>query len=93
MNLDYANDFSDDTPPPMKRSGIGGGWGVVFAVIFLMFFGCAKQTPPSIMADSTVTAKTFQQLEGKHARTLNGPADILGDTTKNARKPVMVKER
>jgi hypothetical protein len=30
-------------------------------------------------------------MEGKHARTFRGPADILGDTTKNARRPPMVK--
>jgi hypothetical protein len=58
----------------------------------ILIFGCTKQPPPPHLADSATTAKTFQQMEGKHARTFNGPSDILGDTTKNARKPAMVKE-
>jgi hypothetical protein len=32
-------------------------------------------------------------MEGKHMRTFRGPDDILGDTTKNARKPPMVREQ
>jgi hypothetical protein len=89
--MDYADDFSDDTPPPMKRSGIGGGW-VVFSVLCLMIFGCAKQAAPPPVADSAATAKAVHAIEGKHPRTFRGPADILGDTTKNARTPPMVRE-
>ncbi len=46
---------------------------------------CAKQPAPPPVADSTSTAKTVQQMQGKEMRTFKGPADILGDTTKNAR--------
>jgi hypothetical protein len=61
-------------------------------IAILIAIGCAKQPAPMHLADSAATSKTFQQMEGKHARTFNGPADILGDTTKNARKPAMVRE-
>jgi hypothetical protein len=32
-------------------------------------------------------------MQGKTMRTFLGPADILGDTTKNARHPPMVREK
>jgi hypothetical protein len=32
-------------------------------------------------------------MHGKSMRTFSGPAEILGDTTRNARKPPMVKEK
>jgi hypothetical protein len=58
----------------------------------IVFFSCMKQLPPPL-ADSAATAKAFHETERKHPRTFRGPADIIGDTTKNARKPPMVKER
>jgi len=54
---------------------------------------CAKQPAPPPVADSAQTANTMQQMQGKEMRTFRGPADILGDTTRNVRKPAMVKEK
>ena len=92
--MDYADDFSDyileRTPLPMQQgalwAGIGGGWGVVlFTLLLMCTFACARQPAPPRVADSTATANSVRQMEGKHIRTFRGPADILGDTTKNAR--------
>jgi hypothetical protein len=58
----------------------------------LLVIGCARQPAPPRIADSAATAHSVRQMEGKHMRTFRGPADILGDTTKNARKPPMVRE-
>jgi hypothetical protein len=63
----------------------------VLLVFVVLLFDCAKQPAPPHVADSGQTANTVQQMHGKAMRTFRGPADILGDTTKNARKPPMVK--
>jgi hypothetical protein len=63
----------------------------VLNLILLFAFGCTKQPALPIAADSATTAKTVQQMQGKKMRTFTGPAEILSDTTKNARKPPMVK--
>ncbi len=49
-----------------------------------------KQPPPPV-ADSAATANSLHKMEGKHPRMFRGPADIIGDTTKNALTPKMVK--
>lgn len=43
------------------------------------------------IADSTTTTNSVRQMEGAHFRLFRGPADILGDTTKNERKPPIVR--
>ncbi|HET6401242.1 MAG TPA: hypothetical protein VFH95_07560 [Candidatus Kapabacteria bacterium] len=60
-----------------------------------MFFilGCAKQPAPPPMADSAATANSVRALEGKHFHTFRGPADVLGDTTKNRRNPPLIPVR
>jgi hypothetical protein len=62
---------------------------LVFAMIFS---GCARQPAPPRMSDSVATANSVQRMEGKHFHIFRGPADVLGDTTKNQRKPPMVRE-
>jgi len=59
----------------------------------LAIVGCVKQPIPQPTTDSARTAKTVQEMQGKPIHTFRGPADILGDTTKNARKPKWVKEK
>jgi hypothetical protein len=63
----------------------------ILSIILLSAFGCSKQPAPPPVADSATTAKAGQSIQGKKMRTFRGPADILGDTTKNARKPPMRK--
>jgi hypothetical protein len=57
----------------------------------MLVLGCAREGAPPRVADSTQTANTVRQMHGKEMRTFRGPADILGDTTKNARKPAMIQ--
>jgi hypothetical protein len=59
----------------------------------MLVLGCAREAAPPRVADSTQTANTVRQMHGKPMRTFRGPADILGDTTKNARKPAMVQQK
>jgi hypothetical protein len=64
-----------------------------FTVIITLFlaFGCAKQPAPPRIPDSARTSNAVQEMQGKKMRTFHGPSEILGDTTKNARHPPMVK--
>jgi len=67
---------------------------VVIASVLL--FGCAKQTATSRVTDSTTNSvrKTSDVRPfGPPTRTFRGPADIIGDTAKNARNPAMVREK
>jgi hypothetical protein len=58
----------------------------------LVLSACMKQAGPPHPADSVTTANAVQAMHGKVMRTFRGPADILGDTTKNQRNPKFVKQ-
>lgn len=56
-----------------------------FAGLLIVLLGCAKPSSPPRATDSVSTAKAVREIHGKQMRTFRGPADILGDTTKNRR--------
>lgn len=58
-------------------------------LLAMTILGCARQPAPLPMADSTATANSVRRMEGKHFRVFSGPAEILGDTTKNERNPLI----
>jgi nitrous oxide reductase accessory protein NosL len=61
-------------------------------VVTVVLAGCATRNEKPQAADSAATANAVQRLEGKTMRTFKGPADILGDTTKNQRSYLKRKE-
>jgi hypothetical protein len=61
-------------------------------VVMVIFIGCAKRNDAPRPADSSSTATAVQRLEGKTMRTFKGPAEILGDTTKNGRSYLKKEE-
>ncbi|MDP4200142.1 MAG: hypothetical protein Q8922_12265 [Bacteroidota bacterium] len=54
-------------------------------LLLIGLLGCAPKTTPVHLADSTATTNAVREIQGKQMRTFRGPADILGDTTKNRR--------
>ncbi|HWF43290.1 MAG TPA: hypothetical protein VG537_01485 [Candidatus Kapabacteria bacterium] len=66
----------------------------VISILILVFAaGCTRKESPPRPADSSTTANAVQQMQGKTMRTFRGPADILGDTTKNQRNPKFVHQK
>ena len=59
--------------------------------ILFSLIGCAKHPALPHIPDSARTSNAVQEMQGKKMRTFHGPSEILGDTTKNARHPPMVK--
>jgi hypothetical protein len=62
-------------------------------LIFGLLLGaCSNKEQAHPVADTAATKNAVERLEGKTMRTFKGPAEILGDTTKNRRSYLKKKE-